>query len=400
MKFEQVLDITKKAVAQTMGNEFMNESGLLNATESFKIADVGESITSSESTVERFTSALVSLCAKTVITSKEYKRRIKSLHVDNFEWGGFVQRVYVDLSTIVDDPMVNLTNGMDYSSIENKYYKPTAKAKIFKEAKSIMCPISITRDLLKEAFRSWDELNAYLTKIRMQVQNTINLALYAYEKMLVSCGIAKSVSENGLNNAVHLVTLAKEKGIVPSTVTTYNDIVSSGELTHRRFLTFVCETISNIRSNMLDLSTAYNNGDYPTFCESELLLISQFAKQIRFNARANTFNSNELSFGDYEEINSWQGIRETSKDAFDFDTVTKVMIASDSNNKLGIGTDAFTQGGVIGLCFDRMAMGICLERIKMTSNYTACADFWNEFTHILVNYLLDDNFNIVAFVLD
>lgn len=400
MKFEQVLDITKKAVAQTMGDEFMTESGLLNATESFKIADVGEAITNSEATVERFTSALVSLCAKTVITSKEYKRRIESLYVDNFEWGGFVQRVYVDLSTIVDDPMVNLTNGTDYSSIENKYYKPTAKARIFKEAKSIMCPISITRDLLKEAFRSWDELNAYLTAIRMQVQNTINLALYAYEKMLVSCGIAKSVSENGLNNAVHLVTLAKDKGIVPSTVTSYNDIVSSGELTHRRFLTFVCETIANIRSNMLDLSTAYNNGEYPTFCDSELLLISQFAKQIRFNARANTFNANEIAFGEYEEINSWQGIKESNSDAFDFDTVTKVMISADSNNKLGIGTDAFTQGGVIGLCFDKMAMGICLERVKMTSNYTACADFWNEFTHILVNYLLDDNFNIVAFVLD
>lgn len=400
MKFEQVLGITKKAVAQTMGDEFMTESGLLNANESFKIADVGETITSSEATVERFTSALVSLCAKTVITSKEYKRRIKSLYVDNFEWGGFVQRVYVDLANIIDDPMVNLTNGKDYSNIENKFYKPNAKAKIFKEAKSIMCPISITRDLLKEAFRSWDELNAYLTSIRMQVQNTINLALYAYEKMLVSCGIAKSVSENGLNNAVHLITLAKDKSIVPSTVTSYNDIVALGELTHRRFLTFVCETIANIRSNMLDLSTAYNNGEYPTFCDSELLLISQFAKQIRFNARANTFNSNEIAFGDYEEINSWQGIKESDSDAFDFDTVTKVMISADSNNKLGIGTGAFTQGGVIGLCFDKMAMGICLERIRMTSNYTACADFWNEFTHILVNYLLDDNFNIVAFVLD
>lgn len=400
MKFVEVLDITKKAVAQTMGNEYMNESGLVNATESFKIADVGETITESEATVERFTSALVSLCAKTVITSKEYNRRIKSLYVDNFEWGGFVQRVYADLSTIVDDPMINLTNNSDYSSVEHTFYKPTTKAKIFGEAKGIMCPISITRDLLKEAFRSWDELNAYLTAIRMQVQNTINLALYSYEKMLVSCGIAKSVSENGLNNAIHLITIAKEKGIVPSTVTTYSDIVALGESQHRRFLTFVCETIATVRSNMLDLSTAYNNGDYPTFCDSELLLISQFAKDIRFNARANTFNSNELAFGDYEELNSWQGIKESGSTEFDFDTVTKVTISADSNNKLGIGTEAFTRSGVIGLCFDKMAIGICLDRVKMTSNYTACADFWNEFTHILVNYLLDDNFNIVAFVLD
>ena len=75
-------------------------------------------------------------------------------------------------------------------------------------------------------------------------------------------------------------------------------------------------------------------------------------------------------------------------------------ISADANNKLGIGTSEFKTSGVIGLAFDKMAMGICLEKIKMTSNYTACADFWNEFTHVLVNYLLDTNCNIVAFVLD
>ena len=79
---------------------------------------------------------------------------------------------------------------------------------------------------------------------------------------------------------------------------------------------------------------------------------------------------------------------------------TSVDISADANNKLGIGTSEFKTSGVVGLAFDKMAMGICLEKIKMTSNYTACADFWNEFTHVLVNYLLDTNCNIVAFVLD
>ena len=134
--------------------------------------------------------------------------------------------------------------------------------------------------------------------------------------------------------------------------------------------------------------------------EAKLLLISKFAKDFRFNMEASTFNDEKLGFGDYEEITSWQAIKDTGKDAFDFDTITTVSIDADSNNKLGIGSSAFSKSGIVGLAWQNKAMGICLERVKMTSNYTACADFWNEFLHILMNYILDTTLGIVAFVLD
>lgn len=400
MKFEEVLSLTKQAVAQTMGDDYMSQSGLLEGTDSFKIADVGTDIIDSEATVEKFTKSLISLVAKTVLTSKSYNRRIKSLYVDNFEWGGYIQRVYFDLADVITDEMFNLVNGTSYATQEHKFYQPKTSAKLFGEAKNICVPISITRETLKESFMSWDSLNAYLTGIRTMVQNTINLVLYSYEKMLVSCGIAESVSTNALNNAIHLITDAKAEGVVPSTVTDYASIIALGSDKHKAFLIWVCKKIATVRSNMREMSKAYNNGNIPTFCESELLLISQFAKDIRFDAESNTFNSEKLGFGDYEEITAWQAINASGADNFDFDTVTSVHIGADSNNKLGIGTEEFETSGVIGLAFDRMAMGLTLEKIKMTSSYTACADFWNEFTHILVNYILDTNFNIVAFVLD
>lgn len=401
MKFEDVLNATKSAVAQTMGTEYMESSGLLTATESFKIADVGRAIEDAGSS-ETYTNALISVLAKTVIVQKLYKRNIKSLYVDNFEWGGFVQRVYFDLANVITDNMYSLVNGKDYSEIEHTFYEPKVSAKLFAEGKDICIPISIVKDQLFESFKSWDALNSYISAIRMSITNTLNAVLYGYEKMLVSCGIAESVSSNALNNAVHLISDAVKDGIVSqvnSENPTYEQI-RSNDNEYRKFLTYCCEKIATVRSNMRDMSKAYNNGNVPTFCDAEMLLISQFAKHIRFNARANTFNSNELAFGDYEEITSWQAIKKTDGSAFDFNAVTSVDISADANNKLGIGTSEFKTSGVIGLAFDKMAMGICLEKIKMTSNYTACADFWNEFTHVLVNYLLDTNCNIVAFVLD
>lgn len=406
MKFVDLLKTTREAVAQTLGEDYMNESGLLTATESFKIADVGEKILETENTVEPFTKSLITVLAKTEMFDDEYNRKITSLWVDNFEWGGFVQRVYFGLADIIADPMYNLVNKQNYSELEHTFYQPNTNAKIFQEGKSIMVPISIVRDQLKEAFKSWGDLNSYVSGLRATVRKTLNLALYSYQKMLVACGIAMSVSTEAtaLNNAIHLITEAKEKGVIPDTITSYNDIIALGEDTHRRFLTFVAQRIATIRDNMRELTTAYNDGKIPTFADGDnnrLLLNSQFAKDIRFNARANTFNSNELAFGDYEEIPAWQAIVSSEDDdTFKFNTVTTISIDADATKKLGIGTNGLTKSGVIGVAFDRRAMGITLTREKITSTYTACADFWNEFVHLLTNYILDTTFSLVAFVLD
>lgn len=406
MKFVDLLKTTREAVAQTLGEDYMNESGLLTATKSFKIADVGEKILETENTVEPFTKSLITVLAKTEMFDDEYNRKITSLWVDNFEWGGFVQRVYFGLADIIEDPMYNLVNKQNYSELEHTFYQPDTKAKIFQEGKSIMVPISIVRDQLKEAFKSWDDLNSYVSGLRATVRKTLNLALYSYQKMLVSCAIAMSVSTEAtaLHNAVHLITEAKEKGVIPNTVTSYNDIIALGDDIHRRFLTFVAQRIATIRDNMRELTTAYNDGSIPTFADgnnNRLLLNSQFAKDIRFNARANTFNSNELAFGDYEEIPAWQApVSSEDDDTFKFNTVTTISIDADATKKLGIGTNGLTKSGVIGIAFDRRAMGITLIREKLTSTYTACADFWNEFVHLLTNYILDTTFSIVAFVLD
>ena len=90
----------------------------------------------------------------------------------------------------------------------------------------------------------------------------------------------------------------------------------------------------------------------------------------------------------------------TSKANFDYSTNSTIKIAADSTNKLGIGTEAVTITDVIGVLYDTRAMGISLTKSKVTSNYTAIADFWNEYHHKQVNYILDPNFNIVTFKLD
>ena len=167
------------------------------------------------------------------------------------------------------------------------------------------------------------------------------------------------------------------------------------------FLLYVAKVISEVRQYMKEPSQVYNDKSVTTWCDKEpnLILLNDYVSNFKFNLKSKTFNPTEISFGKYDSINSWQGIKDETNN-FDSETISSISISADPTNKLGIGTGAYTVNGVIGLLFDYMAIGISLMRSKVTSSYTACADFWNEFHHQLVNYLIDDSYGIVALICD
>lgn len=392
MKFTDVVNLTQTAVAQTLGATYMEKDGKIASIESFKLVDVGKDVLDSGS-VDSYVKSLLTQIGKMIIDAKRYTADIPSIFVDSFDWGGYVERVYFAPQDLIQDEMYNLVNGATYE--DHKFYKPNVSAKIFEEAKTIMCPISIARDQMEMAFTGWEQMNSFISGIYTNVSNTIELALEAYAHMLISCGIAVSCSAT--STAIHLLTEAKAAGIVEAATT------AKEALTNEKFLVFACNRIATIRKYMKRYSTAFNNGSIPTFTndsDNKAAFLTDFANACKFNVRANTFNEKLLGFGDYDEVAAWQAFKDASTANFDFATNSTIKIAADTNNKLGIGTSAFTKSNVIGVVYDKRAMGLCPYKVKTTSNYTAIADFWNHYYHQLTNYILDSNFPIVAFILD
>lgn len=392
MKKVDVVKITQEAVAQTMGAEYMSEKGGLKAIESFRLADIGEDVLNS-GTVDQYVKSILTQLGKMYVDSKAYAAELPSLFIDSFEWGGYLERVYFKPQDLIQDEMYNLVDGATYE--DHKFYQPKASAKIFEEVKNIMTPISIVADQIKEAFQGWDQMNAFLSGIQNNVNNTLTLASEAYAHMLIQCGIA--VAEKNTQHSVHLLTEAIAKKVLATGATAVEALESP------EFLRFALKRIAQVKKNMKRYTVAFNNGQIPTFtndADAKIALLTDFTTAAGFTARANTFNANELNIGDYDEVACWQAFSDTSKANFDYSTNSTIKIAADSTNKLGIGTEAVSITDVIGVLYDTRAMGISLTKSKVTSNYTAIADFWNEYHHKQVNYILDPNFNIVTFKLD
>lgn len=389
MKFNDVVELTQNAVAQTLGSAYMEKDGKLAPLSSFNLVDVGKDVLDSGS-VDSYVKALLTQMGKMIIESKVYKAELPSLFIDSFDWGGYIERVYFSPQDLLKDDMYDLVDGKVYE--DHKFYKPNVSAKIFEEGKTITCPISLTEDQIKMSFNSYEELNKFMSGIYQNVQNTITLGLEAYAHMLISAGIAVSIGSTG--NTRHLATefYGAEHGKKLSEM-----------LADSAFLKYCMEQISLTKDQMKRYTTAFNNGAIPTFSTEEDLkvaLLADFANACKFNVTADTFNADEIGLGEFDKVTAWQAFSADSLRDFDVETNSSISISADTQNKLGLGTGAFAKKGVIGVVYDYRAMGICPYRTKVTSNYTASADFWNQYHHQLVNYILDANFNIVSFVLD
>ena len=402
-------DVVREAAAQASGVTWLLSDGVtvtgtdIAALDSFDVADVGRTVVDPISgdvvrgTAESFFNALISVIARIEVDSRAYTGDLADLMIKDSEWGGFVERVYYQLADIITDPKWNLAsnyaNGItDYAAAEHGFYPVKAEASVFEEAVPLLTPVSNPVDQLKEACRGEDEMRALINGIRTAVNNTIALGIQSIRHMLAQCAIAVSMA--GTLTAVNLLAVYQaETG--DTTVTASNWQASEAFQAH------ALKTIAETRDNLKVFSKAFNDGSVPAFTDDEyskLILLNKFDKICRFGVKASTFNQQNLALGDYSTTTCWQGYDAGSPQTpFDFASVSKVMIAADATEKLGIGSSAFTADGVVALLFDRYALGISPYKRKVTSQYTAVGDYLNEFHHTLIGTILDRKYPIVAF---
>ena len=393
MKYETTVELTKKAIAQTLGTTYMAQEGKLSAIESGKLVDVGKDVLDMQNGVDAFTKSCIDVIGKYDFDTMEYAPEIKSIMRDNWEWGAFLERIKNEPQQILTDDIFNLVDGQSYADIEHKFYKPNVKVKIFAERKGFSIPISFTEDRVKTAFTSMSEMSKFFASIREYINQQKKMIFDLYAHTLVGSAIA--ISAKATNTVRHLLTEGKALGLVGAEDTI--DVALSNE----KFVAWVLKEIAITREYMRRPSSGFNNksGAFASG-KTSLFMLNAFEKATRFGVIANTYHNDELAIGDYDVVSAWQGIESTDGiKKFDFATVSSVMI-TDAENKLGLGTDPVTINNCIACLCDYKAIGINCEYQKVTSSYTASADFWTDFHHNTINYLLDSDYGIVAFLLD
>lgn len=399
---------------------------VLDALNPTILTDIGNTIQNFQPALDMVFQSLIDQLGKIVIDQRLYVADLPDIFVDPIEWGGFVEWVRVGLADVMDDPMWNPdiwqknyndpipVGGTDtvgggkaharkMAEIAHATYLPKVRAKVYKEGKAIMVALSRYKNQMFTAFKSWDEQNRFESALLNAVTNTLRLKAKCFAMGTIMTAMGSAIA---LNHSYNLLQEAHNRGIA-TTITT-----ASGALNDDKFKAFALEFIQNTKDNMREMTASYNDGVDPTFTPSEdnrLLLNAQFANNLKYSIRANTFNEALLGIGDYKKVATWQAINDTGVSTFDFDTVTSIYLDGTACNNLGLtpNVDPETEGGtdytnyklsnVLAFMYDRQGIGVTLDKQTTTTQYSAPEDKINTFWHGLFNYVVNTAYNMAVF---
>ena len=161
-------------------------------------------------------------------------------------------------------------------------------------------------------------------------------------------------------------------------------------------------TIDETKSYMQRMGSLYNDHDFVTFSsDPHVIMLTAAAKAAKFGVRANTFNDELIGIGDYDEAPAWQAALSSGiTQPYTFPVASTILLTPDAATEAGlpdVGDDPVPLYGYVAVIYDRYAMGVTLDKRKVTTQYAASRDTLNSFYHSLIRYQINDSYPIVAF---
>ena len=101
--------------------------------------------------------------------------------------------------------------------------------------------------------------------------------------------------------------------------------------------------------------------------------------------QSDTFHNEFTAFPSAETVSYWQG----SGEGFSFDSVSKINVTHDAHT--------VATSGILGVMFDRDALGVTNQNDRVDTAYNAKAEFYNNFYKRDASFFNDVNENFVVF---
>ena len=121
-----------------------------------------------------------------------------------------------------------------------------------------------------------------------------------------------------------------------------------------------------------------------------LILLSEFAAGAEAYLYSDTYHDQFVHLAKAETVPYWQG----SGTAYDFASTSKIMVTPNTGATV---EEAITVSGILGVMFDRDAVGVANLDRRVTTNWNARAEFYNNWYKFDAGYYNDPNENFILF---
>lgn len=353
------------------------------------VVDLGKSIFDATS-VDNYVKKLVDHIGKVVFVNRLYAGGVPSVLMDSWEYGSVLQKVSSDMPAATANESWSLEDGIDYSP--DVFYKPSVSAKFFNSKVTFEIPLSFTEVQVKESFSSKEQLNGFISMLVTGVENSMTVKLDALIMRTINnmvgetlyAGLEVAGVIDPQQDSVSAVNLLKQ----------YNDVTGSTltaakAISDPAFIRYATYVIGMYQDRMSKVSTLFNAGGKERFTPKDMqhvVLLSDFSKASETFLMSATFNEDRVALPSHESVPFWQGSGLT----YGFADTSSINVKTSSGKVVAL-------TGIIGVIFDRDALGVSNLSRRVTTNYNAKAEFYTNFYKFDAGYYNDLNENIVVF---
>lgn len=387
-----------KTLNSTIVPAIMGENYTVNPDLS-NIIDLGTAISSM--TADQFKDYFNKFAegVRTYVDSRGYSPEKLPLYVDSQEFGGIVQSIKSDFVETRGSNLYSLVDGQYYNDV-NKYFGTKTDNKIYEKDVTYSYCKSIPNSMYKKSFMSASSVSELVAMIETMLENSIRrdssalehnllgaLALNGkqinlvstYNTMLSTGNIGQSAT-TGLNGE-NAVTLDVGKMVV---------VTSENCIYNKYFMQWANETIKNIVAAAKFANKKYNDGTISTWqtLEDSVMIFNSIFK-------------NRMS-----ALNLSDPIGVTTYDTPFWNAQTNDLVPTVANSTRVVYTDNGLETGnksldnVVGMYYDRRAVGYTTTPIAPRTSYNADGDFYNHFRDFNARYWIDTRNTAIIFTLN
>lgn len=384
---KQIYTIVNDVAKQAMG------SSAITVIDNAGLIALGNTVLGSDSTKNNFINALTDRIGRTIVSFRAYHSHFPDFERDSIEWGNILQKLKVAMPNAEEDQSYNLVDGTSVD--QYKINKAKVNQLLFTTETPWQTHITMHLEQLEKAFVDSSAMGAFISGMFGEVQNRIELAM-------------ENLSMNCVNNYVAEVIKEKEKrpSRIVNLITEYMDKTGVDHTTEplkalddENFLKYFVRRVNQLSSTFEYMSTniyndtyiytgAGNSGAYSRHTpksEQRMMLFIELVNALKTNINSKAFNMEQVAIDiPFKTVPFWQSLN----------------TPSEINVKPTSGGDAVKESLVMGILYDREAMGTFKKKYKsLTSPVNAAGQYYNVFYHMITMYYNDLTENAVVFLL-
>ena len=388
MNVKQIYTIVNAVSSEVLGKTDIVKDDLTG------IVDLGTEVFN-QGAVDNYVKSLVNHIGKVVFVNRPYSGKVPSVLMDAWEFGSVMEKISADIPAAEENDTWNLTDGAEYK--QDVFHKPVVTAKFFNSKVTFEVPVSITERQVKESFSSAEQLNGFLSMIYNAVDKSMTIKTDALIMRTINNMVGETLKADaakftqsgkalnyGSASTVRCVNLLYLYNQAKGTTLTAAQAVLNPD-----FIRYASYQMGLYADRLQSISALFNIGGKDRFTPKDALhvvLLSDFAKAAQTFLYSDTYNKGEVLLPNAETVASWQG----SGQDYGFAHTSAINIKTASGTDVNI-------SGVLGVMFDRDALGVCNTDKRVTTNYNAKAEFFNNWYKFDASYFNDTNENFVVF---